>query len=438
MDITYIQPNMLKGTVQAPPSKSVAHRAIIAAALSGGRCRIRNVAMSKDIQATLGCMAALGAKVQFDEKKGEVLLDGREKKPNKKTLTMNCCESGSTLRFMIPLALLTGQKVTFSGEGRLMQRPQKPYADLFAQKGISYIQEENAIHVKGMLQAGLFQLPGNVSSQFITGLLFALPLLEGDSEIQLTTILESKGSVDLTLQVLKDFGIKIENKNYRRFIIPGGQSYQPCDYTVEADYSQAAFFLVAGALGCDVSVSGLNRESLQGDKKILELLQETGANVEEDVNGAIRAIRTNSMHGIRIDAGEIPDLVPILAVLCAFCDGESLIYNAGRLRMKESDRLSAVTCELRHLGVQIEEGADYLKINGAQVVNGTTVSSWNDHRIAMALAIAACRAEGEVAIVDAKKSVTKSYPDFFEVYTALQTGPEVLLKANTIITEETV
>ena len=147
MDITYIQPNMLKGTVQAPPSKSVAHRAIIAAALSGGRCRIRNVAMSKDIQATLGCMATLGTKVQFDEKKGEVLLDGREKKPNKKTLTMNCCESGSTLRFMIPLALLAGQKVTFSGEGRLMQRPQKPYADLFAQKGISYIQEENAMHV---------------------------------------------------------------------------------------------------------------------------------------------------------------------------------------------------------------------------------------------------------------------------------------------------
>jgi 3-phosphoshikimate 1-carboxyvinyltransferase len=429
---------MLKGTVQAPPSKSVAHRAIIAAALSGGRCRIRNVAMSKDIQATLGCMEALGAKVQFDEKKGEVILDGREDKPLKKTLTMDCCESGSTLRFMIPLALLTGQKVTFTGEGRLMQRPQKPYADLFAKKGISYIQEENCIHVKGMLKAGLFQLPGNVSSQFITGLLFALPLLEGDSEIQLTTILESKGYVDLTLQVLRDFGIQIENKNYRRFIIPGGQSYQACDYIVEADYSQAAFFLVAGALGCDVGISGLKKESLQGDKKILELLQEVGANVEEDADGTIRARRTEEMRGIRIDAGEIPDLVPILAVLCAFCKGESLIYNAGRLRMKESDRLSAVTSELRHLGVQIEEGADYLKIVGAQVISGTTVSSWNDHRIAMALAIAACRAEGEVAIVDAKKAVTKSYPNFFEVYTALQKGPKVLLKANTIITEETV
>ena len=438
MDITYIQPNMLKGTVQAPPSKSVAHRAIIAAALSGGRCRIRNVAMSKDIQATLECMQTLGANIRFDEKKGEVILDARAEKSLPKALTMECFESGSTLRFLIPLGLLTGRSITFTGEGRLMQRPQKPYADLFAKKGISYIQEEDRIHVKGTLKPGLFKLAGNVSSQFITGLLFALPLLEGDSEIQLTTLLESKGYVDLTLQVLREFGIEIENRNYRRFIIPGGQTYQPRDYTVEADYSQAAFFLVAGALGCDVRVGGLKKESLQGDKKILQLLQEAGAKLEEYEDATIQVRRTDSMHGIRIDAGEIPDLVPILAVLCAFCKGESLIYNAGRLRMKESDRLSATASELRHLGVQIEEGADYLKIVGGEVICGTTVSSWNDHRIAMALAIAACRAEGEVAIVDAKKAVAKSYPDFFEVYTSLQTGPEVLLKANAMIVEETV
>lgn len=438
MDMTYIEPNMLKGTVQVPPSKSVAHRAIIAAALSKGACRIRNLAMSKDVQATLGAMKRLGSEFCFDEKTGELVFTGWKQPSRSEELLLDCCESGSTLRFLIPLSLLDGRRVTLTGQGRLLQRPQKPYADLFSKKGISYIQQKDYIRLSGELKPGLFQIAGNISSQFITGLLFTLPLLDGDSEIQLTTLLESKGYVDLTLQVLQDFGIEIQNDNYRRFIIPGGQTYQPRDYTIEGDYSQAAFFLVAGALGCDVRCRGLKDDSLQGDKKILNLLKDAGARVERIDATTFRARRTDRMHGIRIDAGEIPDLVPILAVLCAFCKGESLIYNAGRLRMKESDRLTAITKELRHLGVQIEEGADYLKIIGSDVICGTTVSAWNDHRIAMAVAIAACRAEGTVTITGAKEAVKKSYPDFFEVYSGLQAGPKVLLKANTIITEETV
>lgn len=427
MDMARIEPNMLKGTVTVPPSKSVAHRAMIAAALSGGGCTISNVAMSKDIQATLDCMQALGATVQVDPKAGTVQFSPRSKQALPEEIVLPCGESGSTLRFLIPLALLTGRSVTLTGRGRLMQRPQKPYLDMFAQRGISCVQNEDSIKIKGELKAGLYKIPGNVSSQFITGLLFALPLLEGDSEIQVTTMLESKGYVDLTLSVLKDFGIEVQNDRYRRFIIPGGQTYQPKGMVVEGDYSQAAFFLVAGALGCDICVKGLRKDSLQGDKKILEILEEAGAEVEYLDEDTIQVRRTDKMHGIRIDAREIPDLVPILAVLCAFCKGESLIHNAGRLRMKESDRLTATASELKHLGAQIEEGVDFLKIVGTDTLCGTTVSAWNDHRIAMAMAIAACRCEGEVSICGAQEAVTKSYPDFFEVYHSLQNGPTVLL-----------
>lgn len=436
MDIVRIEPCMLKGTVTVPPSKSIAHRAILSAALSGGRCRIRNVAMSKDIQATLDCVKALGYEAEYDAKHGVLQCCGHSAKELAEELHLFCGESGSTLRFLMPLALLSGRRIVLHGNGRLMQRPQKPYLDLFAKKGIVCVQNADSIMMQGELKAGLFELAGNVSSQFITGLLFALPLLPQESEIRLTTLLESKGYVDLTLSVLRDFGIVVKNEHYRRFVIPGGQTYQPKDYTIEGDYSQAAFFLTAGALGCDVACRGLNPDSLQGDKKILELLKQAGAKIHVAKDGTVKAERTNRMTGIRADASEIPDLVPILAVLAAFCSGESLIYNAGRLRMKESDRLAATARELRHLGVSIQEGSDWLKIVGGDVLSGTTVSAWNDHRIAMAIAIAACRAEGTVGITGAKTAVGKSYPDFFEVYQRLCVGPKPTLGYGTIITEE--
>ncbi len=419
MDYISIGSQMLKGEVAVPPSKSVVHRAIIAAALSGGKCVLHHVAESKDIGATLSCMGALGTKHHLNISKMELVLEPKKTYHMPQELVLDCCESGSTLRFLMPLALVFGQNVRFLGQGRLMQRPQKPYFDLFDEKGIRYKTGTNEIQLSGKLEAGTFRLPGDVSSQFITGLLFALPLLEGDSEIVLTSELESKGYVDLTLDVLKDFGITVFCDEYKRFVVKGGQTYKPKDYTVESDYSQAAFFLVAGAIGCDVTCLNLRKESLQGDKKILELITAAGGEIEYTEGGGIRARRTDVMHGICIDARDIPDLVPILAVLCTFCRGESRIINAGRLRFKESDRLAAISSELRQLGVEVIEGGDYLRIIGRDLVTGNTTSAWNDHRIAMAIAIAATRCEGKVGIVGAKEAVKKSYPDFFEVYAAL-------------------
>ncbi|MBQ4146265.1 MAG: 3-phosphoshikimate 1-carboxyvinyltransferase [Clostridia bacterium] len=431
MEVTKIEPEMLIGNVIVPPSKSVAHRAIISAALSGDACKIDNVAFSKDIEATLGCMKSLGALFEYNEKNKTVeFFENNGLFKGKGKLVLNCEESGSTLRFLMPLALLSGREVVLNGKGRLMQRPQKPYFDLFDKLGIEYELKGNKLKIKGRLKAGKFKIAGNVSSQFITGLLFTLPLLDGDSIIEITTEMESKSYLDLTLQTLNEFGIEIINEKYQKFIIAGNQKYKGKNYFVEGDYSQAAFFLVAGAIGCDVGVYGLKENSLQGDKKILDILNEAGARIDTLPDGCIKASRTEAMHGVTIDARDIPDLVPILSVLCAFCPGESRIINAGRLRMKESDRLTSTSSELRMLGADIEEGEDYLKICGKQSLCGETVSAWGDQRIAMMLAIAACRCEGVVSITGAQEAVKKSYPDFFQVYESLKNGPKALFSDN--------
>ncbi len=420
MDNVRIEPGMLKGTVRVPPSKSDAHRAIIAAALSGGECRVDNIAMSADIEATLNGMRALGCKYTVSKKDGCVNLAPKARRYSGKEIEIDCAESGSTLRFLIPIALLSGRDIKLVGHGRLMQRPMKPYFDMFDKKGIKYEKDRDCLKLRGRLTGGVYQMPGDVSSQFVTGLLYALPLLDGDSEIQITSPMESKGYIDMTLAVLKKFGIEIENRNYKKFIIKGGQKYLPQNYTVEGDYSQAAFFLVAGALGCDVTCTGLAKDSLQGDRAIIDIIKQTGAEIVEE-NGGIRAVHTANMRGITVDVRDIPDLVPILAVLLSFCRGESRIINAGRLRMKESDRLAAITSELKQLGGNIVEGGDSLTVYGTQTLGANTVSSWNDHRIAMAAAIAACRCEGEcVTIMGARTAVKKSYPDFFEVYEGLK------------------
>lgn len=423
MDITRIEPEMLKGKVVVPPSKSVAHRAIISAGLSGDACKIENVSMSRDIEATLGCIKSFGALFEYNEDKKTIeFFENESLFGGEGQLSLNCEESGSTLRFLMPVALLSGREVVMNGKGRLMQRPQKPYFDLFDKIGVEYELSGDSLRLKGKLTAGEFQLSGNVSSQFISGLLFALPLLDGDSIIEITTEMESKSYVDLTLETLSDFGIKIVNEDYKRFIVAGNQKYNGKNYRVEGDYSQAAFFLVAGAIGCDIDVYGLKENSLQGDRKILDILKDTGAKIEKLSNGGIKAVMTEEMKGLTIDARDIPDLVPILALLCAFCRGKSKIINAGRLRMKESDRLTSTASELAKLGADIREGEDYLEIFGKQTLCGEMVSAWNDHRIAMMLAIAACRCEGAVSIEGANDAVKKSYPDFFEVYDSLKNG----------------
>ena len=383
MNVT-ITPGPLAGAITPPPSKSQAHRLLIAAALADGESRIEHLADSQDIQATRRCMAALKA-------------------PGEDLPVLDCGESGSTLRFLIPVALALRGGGRFTGRGRLMERPQKPYFDLFDEKGIAYRQEDGVLTVQGRLTPGTFALPGDVSSQFVTGLLYALPLLEGDSRITLTTPLESRGYVDMTLEALERFGIRAECPDGRTLRVPGGQTYRPCRAAVESDYSQAAFYYAANGLGGQVEILGLNPRSAQGDRCIVPYhMQLCGPGEAE------------------LDVSQCPDLVPPLAAHAALRQGITRIVNAARLRIKESDRLTAVTQVLTALGADVVEGADRLTITGQPegLAGGVTVDSHNDHRIAMMAAIAATRCAAPVTIIGAE-CVAKSYPDFWEDYERL-------------------
>ncbi|MBM6664116.1 3-phosphoshikimate 1-carboxyvinyltransferase [Flavonifractor plautii] len=397
-----ITPAVLKGTVTPPPSKSQAHRLIIAAALSDGFCKLSNVDLSEDIQATLRCMRTLDADASADGTiiRGADLVDGHEEPAPE---VMDCGESGSTLRFLIPVALALKGGGKFTGHGRLMERPQEPYFALFREKGIFYEQKDGVLTVEGKLTAGVYTLPGNVSSQFITGLLYALPLLEGDSRIELTTDLESRGYVDMTLDALKRFGVTAEYDGKRTFHVPGNQYYQHQNLAIEADWSNAAFWYGAKFLGCPVEIGGLDQASVQGDRAIAGFYEQMG-----------RAGR------LELDVSQCPDLVPPLAAMAALRAGETTaIVNAGRLRIKESDRLATVTEVLNALGAQVEEHEDHLVIHGREkLAGGVTVSGHNDHRIAMMAAIAAIRCEKPVTITGAE-CVKKSYPRFWEDYEAL-------------------
>ena len=403
MDVT-ITPGLLSGSITPPPSKSQAHRALIAAALGEGVSMLKNVALSQDIQATIRCLEALGASFRWEGDTLAVTGLAGKTAPQGELPLLDCGESGSTLRFLIPIALAVLGGGRFTGHGRLMERPQGPYFDLFREKGIFYEQEDGVLTVRGRLEAGTFSLPGNVSSQFITGLLYALPLLSGDSEIVLTTPLESRGYVDMTLDVLEKFGVRVENRDYASFLVPGNQSFRARDLTVEADWSNAAFWYAAALLESDVDIRGLDTHSTQGDASIAGHYWTLArpADAEIDVSGC-------------------PDLVPPLAAMAAL-RGEGLttrLVNAARLRMKESDRLSTVTEVLNALGAEVEEHDDYLVIRGKDTLpGGVTVSGHNDHRIAMMAAIAATNCDAPVTITGAE-CVKKSYPNFWEDYEAL-------------------
>jgi len=377
-----ITPGPLEGTVTPPPSKSQAHRAILAQLLAGGGT-VSNLETSQDIEATQRCAAALKA-----QGTDLPLLD--------------CGESGSTLRFLIPIALALRGGGRFTGRGRLMDRPQKPYFDIFDEKGIFYEQKDGALTVKGELKPGEYRLPGNVSSQFVTGLLYALPLLEGESRIVLTSPLESRGYVDMTLDVLDRFGVRVEVLE-DGFLVPGDQVFQARDFTIEADWSQAAFWLAAGLLGNPVLTVGLSDQSTQGDRVIDE---------------HFASFAWGTWRTVEIDVSDCPDLLPPLAVMAAFHDGATRLTNAARLRLKESDRLATVTKMLTALGGQVEEGPDWLAIPGTRFLKGGTVDGANDHRIVMAAAIAATRCTGPVTILGAE-AVNKSYPRFWEEYKRL-------------------
>ena len=383
MDIR-ITPQKLLGAVTPPASKSMAHRAVLAMALASETGTLSNLSDSQDIQATKRCVEALKAP-----------------RPDGELPFLDCGESGSTLRFLIPIALAVAGGGVFTGHGRLMERPQQPYFDIFDEKGIFYEQKDGVLTIQGTLTPGVYRLPGNVSSQFVTGLLYALPLLTGDSTIKITTPLESSGYVDMTLDMLEKFGISVENQNYETFRVPGNQTYQARDIAVESDWSQAGFWYAAAFLDNPVQPSGLNSASAQGDKVVSELYWKLAkpGDVDVDVSGC-------------------PDLLPPLAVMAAIRQGTTCFVNAARLRIKESDRLATVHHLLTALGGQAEEGPDSLTVHGVSAFTGGTVDGANDHRIVMAAAIAATRANAPVTILGAE-AVNKSYPSFWDDYKRL-------------------
>lgn len=421
MNIT-VTPSQLNGTVWAPPSKSDVHRAIICAALSGGVCRVAPVSMSDDIKATIGCIEALGAKTVLN---GDVLTVNGTNMFKNKTAVLDCCESGSTLRFFIPIAAAGGVNATFTGEGRLPERPLDVYLDCLPEAGVNCICENNLpLTIEGRLRSGVFDIAGNISSQFITGLLFALPLLRGDSKIILTTSLQSEGYVDMTIRCMNRFGVCVERTDYG-YYITGGQHYAARDYRTDGDWSQAAFFMTAGVLSGDVRVSGLNILSAQGDKKIVELLDSLNADIKLDGDSVIA--RKSNLRAIDIDASQIPDLVPILAVAASVAEGTTRIYKAERLRAKESDRLKSTADMINALGGNVEITDDGLLITGVKKLKGGIVNGCNDHRIVMAASVAALCCENEVTITD-RESINKSFPDFFDKFEKLGGKTDVNLR----------
>ncbi len=412
MDLT-VQPGRLHGTVTVPPSKSAAHRAIISAALGDGRSIISNVDLSNDMRATIGACRALGVDMQMD---GNTLtVDGGRLRLTGKPI--DCAESGSTLRFFIPVACTLEGEKTFTGQGRLPLRPVDAYLQIFETQGIGYTRPPGAnlpLTVSGALRSGEFRVDGRVSSQFVTGLLFALPLLDGDSLVSVIGGFESRGYVDLTVNMLRRFGIDIAVDG-DTFFIRGNQQYQPQTLRVEGDYSQAAFFLVGGAISGGIRVDDLDALSLQPDRAIVDILKSMGAVISTE--GGALVSRPARLHGTVIDVSQCPDLVPPLTVAAAYAEGVTHITGAARLRIKESDRLHALARNLGALGIRAEELPDGLIIHGGQPMGGET-DSFGDHRIAMAFAVAAAGASGPVTIHGAE-CVDKSYPKFYEDYKAL-------------------
>lgn len=409
-----IRPRELSGKIKIPPSKSMSHRGIICGALADGESRIENLVFSDDINATIKAMETLGAK--FERGKDSVSVAGSSDASGVKGV-IDCIESGSTIRFLIPIASVLNAQIDFVGRGRLIKRPLDIYSDIFKSQGISHdYTGVLPFSVGGSLKPGTFRINGNVSSQFISGLMFSLPLLDGDSQIEIVGPLESKGYVDLTISALSDFGVEIENINHEKYIIRGNQGYNPRDYRVEGDYSQAAFWIVAGLIGGKIECRDIRLDSLQGDKEIIDIVSRMGVDLESKKDTIIA--KRSDTKGTVIDASQCPDIIPVLCVLASLSEGETRVINGQRLRIKESDRIKSTVSELSKLGADIEETEDGMIIRGKKSLKGGRVNSWKDHRIAMALAVASIRCQGDVIIEDAD-AVTKSYPGFYEDFVSL-------------------
>ena len=384
-----ISPSKATGEINAPASKSYAHRLLIAAALAKGESVIKNIDINDDITVTVSCLEKLGADIKFDG--DTVVVKGITDEHKKEKLNLFCNESGSTLRFLIPISFLFLENTVFTGNERLLERPQSVYETLFAEKGCYLRKAENSLVSGGELKSGVYSMPGNVSSQFITGLLFALPLLQGDSEIALTTELQSAPYVDITIDVLKLFGIEIEKTNNGWFI-KGNQEYKPQNCVCECDWSNAAFLDAFNLIGGSVNVKGLNIESCQGDKIYREFYEKL------------------SESNPSLDISQCPDLGPVL-IACAALKNGAYITGTERLKIKESDRGAAMAQELRKFGVFVEIGDNFIKIPPSDIKAPTEkIQCHNDHRIAMSFALLCSVTGGELV---GAECVNKSYPEFF-------------------------
>lgn len=400
----------IKNKVVIPCSKSMAHRAIICASLAKGKSVISNVHYSEDIDTTIEAMKQLGAKIEKNGK--QVIIEGIHSFNQSILNEVECNESGSTLRFLIPIFSLTNQRVRFVGKNRLLKRPQDIYKHLFISQGNSFNQTDDYIEIEGRLQAGNITLPGNVSSQFISGLLFTLPLCNQDSELHITAPFESRSYVLLTIEMLEKYHVHVYFKDDNTLVIPGNQCYRCHDEEVEGDYSQLSFFAVLGAINNGMECVGVRKDSLQGDKKIVDILKSMNGKVIETENGLF--FYKSQLKGTVIDLADCPDLGPILMTAASFAKGETKIIHASRLRYKESDRIAAMEEELKKMGTDIQSDEDTIVIHGPAPWNGNQdLSGHKDHRIVMSLAIGSTLAKHNNKI-DQAESIKKSYPTFFD------------------------
>lgn len=399
-------PNKIEGKIKAIPSKAHAHRLLIASALSQDETLIHLGETSLDIETTIQCLIAMGSNIEDKDS----VIRVQPIKELKLAPLLDFKESGSTSRFLLPVAAAQLEEFSVKGAGRL---PQRPLGDLIREmkkNGCSFSGEKIPFQVKGKLEGGRYFLPGDVSSQYISGLLMALPLLKKDSLLHLTSLLESEGYVALTLAILEEYGILIKRVK-EGYKIPGNQHYRSLgEKIVEGDWSNAAFFLALGVLGGGIEVTGLNKDSLQPDSEILSILEKMGGDIQEKTDSIIS--KKSELKGTQVDISQCPDLMPILAVLLSVAKGKSEIIGGKRLRLKESDRIAVMARNLTALGANVVEKDDGLDIIGVQSLRGGPVEGANDHRIVMAMAVASAISKGPILITD-HNAVNKSYPGFF-------------------------
>ncbi len=408
MDIKII-PSALCGEVSIPPSKSAAHRALICAALAEGESRVEPYCTSKDIRATVSCLKALGMRTQEDQKGYTVGIN-----ETLKGGVLDFNESGSTARFLLPVAAALGADITAVGQGRLPERPMEVLTSLLREHGVKASSDNLPITLKGRMTAGEFRLPGNISSQYISGLMLAAPLLDRDVYIEPTTALESVGYIDMTVDAMKKQGVTVEETN-KGWKISAAQSYKPANTIIEGDWSQAAFFMSAAAIGGDIKISGLDFTSRQGDMAALDVFAAFGADIT--INDNVLHIKKGTLRGIEVNASDIPDMVPAIAATAAFAQGKTVIHSAERLRIKESDRIKTTLAALTAMGIKTEERPDGMVIYGGQP-KGSIIDGANDHRIVMAFSVAAAYAQGESIVLGAE-AINKSYPEFYRDFEKL-------------------